>query len=276
MDMKSIAAFVTLTAVVLCCRPAHAQSNCERKAADLDQSGFVDAGDISVMLLLFGQVDPCCGLNCDDGNPNTVDTCANGVCQNVNPCDDGLPCTIDSIDSKTGECIHTPRDCNDLNSCTGDSCDAVTGNCVHTPLAGATCNDGNACTYGDICTAGANCLGIQRNCNDNNPCTTDTCNPEIGCINTPIPGCSNLVQPSRMTALARCADTVCEIMPSCCSADWDAVCASVATTVDACTDAQSVKETLERADAEVAAQAELAAIDAMAPPQVRLEASQGR
>lgn len=260
--MKSLVAIVFLTAIAILSCPAHAQSNCERKVADLDQSGFVDAGDISVMLLLFGEVDPCCGLNCDDGDPNTVDSCVNGVCQHINPCDDGVPCTIDTIDLKTGNCTHTIRNCDDGNGCTSDSCNPITGQCQHTTAGlGTACSDGNACTYGDACVSGT-CFGIQRNCNDNNPCTNDSCDPAIGCINTPIPGCVNMLQPSRMTALARCADTVCEIMPSCCSADWDAVCGSLATTVDACGDAASVQETLERAAADQAAAAEIAAIDA--------------
>ena len=263
--MKTLVAIVALASITILACPARAQSNCERQVADLDQSGFVDAGDISVMLLLFGPVDPCCGLNCDDGDPNTVDTCVNGVCQHVNPCDDGLPCTIDSRDPKTGLCVHTPKTCNDGNGCTDDFCNPTTGQCQFTPRPqGTICSDGNACTYGDACVNGA-CFGLQRNCNDNNPCTTDSCDPAVGCINTPIAGCANMTQPSRMTALARCADTVCEIMPSCCSTDWDAVCGSLATTVDACGDAASVRETLERAQADEAASSEVSAIDTDAP-----------
>lgn len=262
--MKFFVAIVALASIAILACPARAQSNCERKAADLDQSGFVDAGDISVMLLLFGPVDPCCGLNCDDGDPNTVDSCVNGVCQHVNPCDDGLPCTIDSLDPKTGQCVHTPKSCNDGNGCTDDFCNPTTGQCQFTPRQGSACSDGNACTYGDACVNGA-CFGLQRNCNDNNPCTTDSCDPAVGCINTPIAGCANMTQPSRMTALARCADTVCEIMPSCCSTDWDAVCGSLATTVDACGDAASVQETLERAEADEAASSEVSAIDTDVP-----------
>merc|ERR1711902_5387 len=41
--------------------------------------------------------------DCDDGNPNTIDTCASGSCQHVcannAACDDGDPCTADTCDS---------------------------------------------------------------------------------------------------------------------------------------------------------------------------------
>src|SRR5262249_38923498 len=91
------------------------------------------------------------------------------------------------------------------------SCDPTTG-CIHTPVAG-TCDDGSVCTTGDTCVAGV-CTGTLTPaaqtcalgngnvcdgaeacnpttgacdpgtplvCNDNNPCTTDTCSAISGC-----------------------------------------------------------------------------------------------
>jgi hypothetical protein len=45
-------------------------------------------------------------------------------------CDDGDPCTIDTC--VDGACIHTPMDCDDGDPCTIDTC--VDGACVHTPI----------------------------------------------------------------------------------------------------------------------------------------------
>lgn len=50
---------------------------------------------------------------------------------NHEACDDGDPCTIDTCDPITGDCVHTPKDCDDNNVYTIDSCDQETGNCVH-------------------------------------------------------------------------------------------------------------------------------------------------
>jgi hypothetical protein len=46
------------------------------------------------------------------------------------------------------------------------------------------CNDSNACTTADACAGGACAGGPALNCNNNNICTTDTCNPASGCVHT--------------------------------------------------------------------------------------------
>ncbi len=149
------------------------------------------------------------GYACDDGNPCTVGehcvagACADGVAPN---CNDGNPCTDDtcnpaegclSVDNDVacndgnacttadtcagGECVGGPAlDCDDGNPCTGDSCDAATG-CKHTFVAGA-CDDGNACTPTDTCVNGFCKGGGLMDCDDQNPCTKDSCDPEQGCV----------------------------------------------------------------------------------------------
>lgn len=49
-------------------------------------------------------------------------------------CDDDNPCTTDSVDPLTGDCVSEPNNCDDGNPCTGDSCDPVSGECVNQPL----------------------------------------------------------------------------------------------------------------------------------------------
>lgn len=47
------------------------------------------------------------------------------------------------------------------------------------------CNDNNKCTD-DVCDPNVGCLHVQKSCNDNNLCTTDTCDVKVGCKNTPM------------------------------------------------------------------------------------------
>ncbi len=102
-------------------------------------------------------------------------------------CDDGNECTIDVCDGKSGTCANKAgADCNDTNPCTTDSCDVSTGKCVNTFAAGS-CDDGDACTVGDLCVDTAEktgCApgGAAKDCDDNNPCTDDSCDKLTGCV----------------------------------------------------------------------------------------------
>ncbi|MFH1530008.1 MAG: hypothetical protein ABIK09_04630 [Pseudomonadota bacterium] len=152
------------------------------------------------------------GAPCEDGDICTVgDTCIAGECDHGPQiaCDDGNPCTDDVCDSAVG-CVHTANEgpcedgnlctemgvcaagactpgkavtCNDEDVCTDDTCDPTAG-CVHTPNT-APCNDNNACTVADICAAGLCGGGGAANCIDGNPCTSDSCDWQSGCVNEP-------------------------------------------------------------------------------------------
>lgn len=83
-------------------------------------------------------------LDCDDGNPCTIDDCDNGTCVNTPipgccnvavDCDDGDPCTIDSCDN--GACVNTPVVCPP-----GESCNNTNGNCEPPPPATLTFQQG--------------------------------------------------------------------------------------------------------------------------------------
>jgi len=50
------------------------------------------------------------------------------------------------------------------------------------------CNDNNACTD-DTCDPAIGCTYTEVDCDDNNACTVDTCDPAIGCIHTVDPLC---------------------------------------------------------------------------------------
>ena len=75
-------------------------------------------------------------------------------------------------------------DCNDNNPCTNDGCDTELG-CYHAPRTGA-CDDGSACTSASTCVDGQ-CRGtVYLDCDDANPCTVDSCDPQTGCKNVTI------------------------------------------------------------------------------------------
>ncbi len=141
-----------------------------------------------------GMCTPGAALPCDDGNPCTSDACepAQGCLHQNNsaPCDaDANGCTSPDV-CKTGVCTAGPQlNCADDLPCTSDSCDKATSSCVHIGATndGISCDaDGSVCTMGDKCLGGICKPGPDANCDDNNPCTADTCTPTQGCLHTNI------------------------------------------------------------------------------------------
>jgi hypothetical protein len=125
--------------------------------------------------------------NCDDENLCTEDACNElGTCVQTpiaGSCEDGNACTTNDT-CQGGACQPgQPLKCNDSNTCTDDSCDPQEG-CVHAPNMQA-CNDGDACTLADACTDGVCQGGSILDCEDNNPCTDDSCDSDAGCLNVP-------------------------------------------------------------------------------------------
>ena len=149
---------------------------------------------------------------CDDGDAcTTKDACLDIKCVGTaTKCDDSTACTSDVCDPKTGGCLFTPTDgacddgnqctdgdvcalgkctagkaivCDDSNTCTTDSCDKATGKCGVVHVTDKTaCDDGSKCTNDDACLSGKCAPGVAVLCNDSNACTTDTCDPDSGCV----------------------------------------------------------------------------------------------
>src|SRR5262249_11902318 len=76
------------------------------------------------------------------------------------------------------------KDCNDHSDCTIDSCMRETG-CVHTPVDEPCCDRDDQCKGTDFCSINVRCVDThcvsdRRTCDDNNPCTIDTCTSEQG------------------------------------------------------------------------------------------------
>jgi len=163
-----------------------------------------------------GNCQPGVPLNCDDGNVCTDDGCdpSNG-CENTNnslPCDDNHACTENEY-CGNGICNYGQSvDCDDNNACTEDSCEPAAG-CVNTetviyddqiactsnscdPQGGCVfTNVDAACTPPNLCKdnfcnpfhAGADadgCVFPDKDCNDGNECTDDTCDQATGCVFT--------------------------------------------------------------------------------------------
>ena len=133
-------------------------------------------------------------VNCDDGNPCTVDTCdpVRGCVQtprNSGLCDDGDACTTGDH-CVAGQCVGRPRVCTDAFACTDDAC--VGGVCQHTPVD-ARCDSG-ACVIGS-CQPGApgsDARGCVASPSSNGACTDDgfACTDDVctdgGCLHVPV------------------------------------------------------------------------------------------
>ncbi len=123
-----------------------------------------------------GTVAECHALQCDP---------ATGQCGQV-PSGDGLPCgnnqCVVGAVCGAGKCAGLPLNCDDANPCTADTC-AVDLGCIYTATTSG-CDDGNACTTGDACSDKGCQPGQPINCNDLNPCTSDSCK-DGACTSTP-------------------------------------------------------------------------------------------
>ncbi|MGB0716526.1 MAG: hypothetical protein ACPGXK_11640, partial [Phycisphaerae bacterium] len=137
--------------------------------------------------------------SCDDMNNCTEnDACDAGTCAG-SPVDCGVQ-LCDPADGFCKDCL-VNTDCDDSDDCTDDTCDA--GSCVYTDNT-AACDDGDNCTELDSCDGGV-CAGtpvvcgptetcdpsdgvckeclIDADCDDDNVCTTDTCEAN-SCVRT--------------------------------------------------------------------------------------------
>ena len=147
------------------------------------------------------EVAPPCpeGEACDDDDPCTSDdTCTAGACVGLPyTCDDGLMCTADAC-LGDGECEFTPRPgfCYIDGVCywEGDvSADNPCQECISAASGTAWSNDDtNECADPGICVvyhcAAGQCLPGPKSCDDGNACTSDACQPSVGCTHTPIEG----------------------------------------------------------------------------------------
>ncbi|MSQ84261.1 MAG: hypothetical protein EXR77_15490 [Myxococcales bacterium] len=129
-----------------------------------------------------------CGGNCssatgcEDSNPCTDNKCLGGKCAfvpNSLPCDDKNLCSQGDLCADGGCAGGAAKNCDDNNPCTADSCDKASGVCAQQAKIGP-CTDNNACSLVDLCSGGKCAPGNAKNCDDSNPCTGDSCQPDSG------------------------------------------------------------------------------------------------
>ncbi len=132
------------------------------------------------------------GETCDDGDPCTKgDSCVNGACAGEAYTCEIAACQVGVCDGE-GDCsVSTAANwCFIAGSCVAAGavhpefeclvCDPSKSQ-IQWSAGGDTCDDGDPCTDGDFCLAGE-CQGTSYSCNDNKPCTVDTCNAnDNGC-----------------------------------------------------------------------------------------------
>jgi hypothetical protein len=114
---------------------------------------------------------------CDANAPTAWTTVADGT-----ECDDENICTVDTFCS-SGACEGAAVDCDDGNACTVASCAPEVG-CINDPVDNGTiCDDADLCTETDQCLNGV-CSGQTLSCDDQDPCTDDSCGAATGCVHT--------------------------------------------------------------------------------------------
>jgi len=156
--------------------------------------------------------EPDDSLACDDEDPCTSDDrCEDGACVGEpEPCncvtdadcldlEDGNPCTGTlfcdtaampyecAVDPATVIVCPGPEPGPDAECMVG-GCVPESGECdIFDANDGAPCDDGDLCTEDTVCGNGS-CGGAWIACADGNPCTTDSCDTESGCVFTPDDG----------------------------------------------------------------------------------------
>ena len=118
-----------------------------------------------------GGLDACHVGSCDEG----ADSCISSPKPDNTLCDDGNWCSFDDSCS-AGVCVGSARNCAHLSdACHDGVCDEAVDECHAQQKAdGSPCEDGLWCSEDDRCAAGL-CLGSDKDCDDGDGCTIDSC-----------------------------------------------------------------------------------------------------
>jgi hypothetical protein len=166
--------------------------------------------DIPVRLMAFeaGTYDATLTLHTNSTDLSVIQVSLRGVVRAPPNCEDHNPCTLDLVDGRSCRHVAVSGPCDDGNLCTvQDQC--VDGQCGGKPRE---CGDGVACTV-DSCDPAVGCLNTPRNesCDDGQPCTADLCVPGLGCTNAVAPNGTLCGLPS-CEALPLCVSGECRAM----------------------------------------------------------------
>lgn len=124
------------------------------------------------------------GCTCANGSDCNSGSCANGKCV---ACVPASP-PVEQCNGKDDDCDGQVDEatCSWPSACVQSACNGKAGVCVQTPLDSIGCSDGNACTLDDRCHKGVCVAGEVRTCDDQSPCTADSCAPTTGCVFAPV------------------------------------------------------------------------------------------
>lgn len=158
---------------------------CNQKVASDDDVGDADTGSDT-------GADTGSDTGADTGADTGSDTGADtggeeSRCTVSADCDDALDCTQDYCEEATGVCEHVPVNflCanSDTNPCALQLCIPLMG-CVPEvdSVNGIMCVSGDACALQALCYDGHCEVSVERDCDDGNICTSDYCNPTLGCV----------------------------------------------------------------------------------------------
>jgi hypothetical protein len=179
---------------------------------------------------------------CSDGNACTVgDVCTAGECVGTALAACGCSVDADCADFEDGDLCNGTLFCDggtcrvkagsvvtcdttDDGPCVTNQCQPSTGTCAPSPHAdGVACQSDDACFNDGACVAGA-CVGTAVNCDDGNPCTTDSCDAVLGCVREIKEG--NCDDGNSCTASSSCDAGVCKGSTNTCTCSVDADCVS--------------------------------------------------
>ena len=93
---------------------------------------------------------------------------------------------LDLFEEVQPECT-VDADCKDTQHslCETVYCDTAAGKCKTKALTDyIACDDGDLCTLHDYCLSGQCSPGVAMSCDDGNPCTDNSCDPQKGCQST--------------------------------------------------------------------------------------------
>jgi len=150
-------------------------------------------------------LDPCKQAVCVESQGGCVIQNANEGknCGPDNECETGLAC-------KAGECVGAALPGPDVVCQTPVDCTPGEGCSYQPKKQGSACSDGDNCTEKDACDANGNCAAQKLDCDDDEPCTTDSCHQKLGCLHSSLIDGTECDLDDNLCTVDTCSSGVCK------------------------------------------------------------------